>query len=570
MFKTLDECCVETNYQHLEVQDEGNKSYTYTSADKKFTWEWHTKKERGFSGRAANQNILRSAEGTRGRAKPAKRPVEGFELFITHEMMQDVVNNTNKNIRNFMTRFHDVLKKSSKYTYVKETDLIELKALIGLLYLRAALQLDIFKTREIFFPESSHEIFAATMSCNCFAFLICFLEFDDKETRRQRWKEDKFTTIREFFMRMNENNGRCRNPLPYVSADETLYPYRGRIGMKQYKPSKPEKYGLLYRSLCDAKVPYTNSTLPHAGKPEVIGANDYHVTGCDEYTKWLVNNFQIYGTLQGQNISLDRYFTSVTLAEWCLERNTTIVGTLKSDQKGIPKEMKGVADREEKSTAFATPRMKKQCSYCTLTRRRKGKNILAIATMHNQVKLSVDERKKPHALVFYDHTKGGVDVVDLISAKMLTRMTTRKWTLNGFAFMLDTASTNAKTIVKENTPTEPLSTFQFTWELGKSLIRCCIQQRHVNPVGLTHSLDKSICKVLGIQQPIERRQKPELLNKGQRCYLCVEEVNAQPDYKANKDKLNNKVKTVCISCKNTTCIKHFITTCDRCFDGSDE
>ena len=45
LFKTLDECCDETNYQHLEVQDEENKLYTYTGADKKFTREWHTKKE---------------------------------------------------------------------------------------------------------------------------------------------------------------------------------------------------------------------------------------------------------------------------------------------------------------------------------------------------------------------------------------------------------------------------------------------------------------------------------------------------------------------------------------------
>ena len=254
LFKTLDECCDETNYQHLEVQDDRNKLCTYTSADKKFTREWHTKKERGVSGRAANQNILRGAERRRGRAKAAKTPVEGFELFLTDEMMQDVVNNTNKNIRNFMTRFHDILKESSKYTYVKETDLIELKALIGLVYLRAALQVNIFKTREIFFHESSHEIFAATMSYNRFAFLICFLEFSNKETQRQRWRDDKIAAIREFFMKTNENNGRCRNPSPYVSVDETLYPYRGRIGMKQYSPSKPAKYGLLYRSLCDAKV----------------------------------------------------------------------------------------------------------------------------------------------------------------------------------------------------------------------------------------------------------------------------------------------------------------------------
>ena len=275
MFKTLDECCNETNYQHLEVHDEKNKWYTYTSADKKFTREWHTKKERGVSGRAANQNILRGAEGPRGRGKAAKTPVEGLVLFITDEMMQDVLNNINKNIRNFMTRFHDVLKKSSKYTYVKETDLIELKALIGLLYLRAALQLNIFKTREIFFHESSHEIFAATMSYNRFAFLIRFLEFDDKQTRWQQWREDKFAAIPEFFMKMNENNGRCRNPSPYVSVDETLYPCLGRTGMKQYNPSKLAKYGLLYQSLCDVKVPYTYSTLPYAGKSEVIGANDY-------------------------------------------------------------------------------------------------------------------------------------------------------------------------------------------------------------------------------------------------------------------------------------------------------
>ena len=172
------------------------------------------KEKKGVSGRAANQNILRGAEGPRGRGKAAKTPVEDFELFITDEMMQDVLNNTNKNIRNFVTRFHDVLKESSKYSYIKETDLIELKALIGLLYLTAALQLNIFKTREIFFHESSHAIFAATMSYNRFAFLICFLEFDDKETWRQQWRRDKFAAIREFFMKMNENNGRCCNPSP--------------------------------------------------------------------------------------------------------------------------------------------------------------------------------------------------------------------------------------------------------------------------------------------------------------------------------------------------------------------
>ena len=149
--------------------------------------------------------------------------------------------------------------------------------------------------------------------------------------------------------------------------------------MKQYNPSKPAKYRLLHQSLGNAKVPWTYSTLPYAGKPEVIGAIDYYVTGCNEYTKWLVNNFQIYGTLQGRNISLDRYFTSVILAEWCLERNIPIVGTLKPDQKGIPKEMKGVADREEKSAAFCYSEDKKTMLLSCIDKKKKEKkNILAL------------------------------------------------------------------------------------------------------------------------------------------------------------------------------------------------
>ena len=72
--------------------------------------------------------------------------------------------------------------------------------------------------------------------------------------------------------------------------------------MKQYKynSSKPVKYGLFYRSLSNAKVPYTYSTLQYTGKPEVIGANDYYVTSCNEYTKWYVNKFQIYGLCKGK------------------------------------------------------------------------------------------------------------------------------------------------------------------------------------------------------------------------------------------------------------------------------
>ena len=100
----------------------------------------------------------------------------------------------------------------------------------------------------------------------------------------------------------------------FVSVDETLYPYRGKTRIKQYNLSKPATYGLLYRSLSYAEVPYTYFTLPHNGKPDSPD-NEYYVTRTDEHTKYLVNNFLRYNKLTGRNISLDSCFRSIAFAQ---------------------------------------------------------------------------------------------------------------------------------------------------------------------------------------------------------------------------------------------------------------
>ena len=102
------------------------------------------------------------------------------------------------------------------------------------------------------------------MSLKRFQFLTRFIEFDDKASREERWQFDKFACIRDFFETVNEKNASMRSPPPYLAIDEIHYPYRGSIGIKQYNPSKPAKYGLFNRNLCDAVVSYTYYTLPYA------------------------------------------------------------------------------------------------------------------------------------------------------------------------------------------------------------------------------------------------------------------------------------------------------------------
>ena len=93
--------------------------------------------------------------------------------------------------------------------------------------------------------------------------------------------------------RLNDHCGRMLIPSDLLSLDETLYPYRGRIGIKQYNPNKLAKYDLLYCSISDAERPYTYNTLPYAGKPNVITPQSEYVTGTDNYTKYLVKGLEV-------------------------------------------------------------------------------------------------------------------------------------------------------------------------------------------------------------------------------------------------------------------------------------
>ena len=273
-------------------------------------------------GRKNVRNVLRKRPGPTPAARNIKDPLTAWNLFLSPEILDKVAEHTNNNIFQFRERFASVLspdkKNASKYTWYKETDLKELHAFLGLMYFRAVLKLNLFSRQTIWYHESSHDLFAATMSEKWFTFLCRMISLDDNTTRTNWWKHVKYAAFREFFEAVNQNNGKMRNPSYYLAIDETLYPFRGRIGMKQYNPSKPAKYGLLYRSLCDALVPYTYITLSDAGKPDDINneAKKYYVCDTDSYTKYLVEEFTKINSIEGCNISMDRYFTSVTIARW--------------------------------------------------------------------------------------------------------------------------------------------------------------------------------------------------------------------------------------------------------------
>ena len=137
-------------------------------------------------------------------------------------------------------------------------------------------------------------------------------------------------------------------PSLHMTIDETLFPYRGHISIKNYNPNKPAHYGLLFISISDAEVPNTYYSLPYVGKPKI--PNEYYVPGTNEKSLYLVTKLRLYCDLTGRNITMDRYFTSLSIADWLLGRNVTVVGTMKDNRVGIPQKLRKSHGRDVRST----------------------------------------------------------------------------------------------------------------------------------------------------------------------------------------------------------------------------
>ena len=174
--------------------------------------------------------------------------------------------------------------------------------------------------------------------------------------------------------------------------------------------------------------------------------------------------------------------------------------------------------------------------------------------MHSSVSVTKDERKKPHVHTFYDHTKRGVDVVDLISSHQSKCFKPPRWPVNALAFLLDTIRTNSKVLLAESSKPDVMSTFEFTFRLGKQLVLPAIQHRFENSNGIRSSVMQEIERVLftqNIHRPVGRVDE----SVG-RCGISVSEIVGTDNYKQKRGKLNNKIKTKCQKCQSLACKAH--------------
>ncbi|KAJ8935049.1 hypothetical protein NQ318_006979 [Aromia moschata] len=108
--------------------------------------------------------------------------------------------------------------------WVKETDVDEIKAVLGLLYLAGLFRSNRQNLKDLWASDGTGiEIFRSTMALKRFQFLLACLRFDDQSSRADRRSLDKLAPIRAIFDRFVDHCKESYAPSQYpVTIDEKL------------------------------------------------------------------------------------------------------------------------------------------------------------------------------------------------------------------------------------------------------------------------------------------------------------------------------------------------------------
>lgn len=278
------------------------------------------------SGRIRRPNILTERPGPTDLAKNSRTEVEVLKLFLSEDLINLIVEFTNIKIRTCRENF-------SRERDARETDYTEMCAFLGVLYLAGTCQsnkqniLDLWRT-----DGMGVEIFRMVMGVNRFRFLLRTIRFDDvtDPQRMKRKSEDKLYCIRDMFQNFTS---KCKSNYKHgasVTVDEMLPNFRGKCSFHVYMPSKPGKYGIKVWPCSDSNSYYTsNMEIFVRNQPQgPFSLDNSTVSTVQRMTS------HIEGT--GRNVTLDNYFTSISLAERLFEKNLTLVGTLRKNKREIP------------------------------------------------------------------------------------------------------------------------------------------------------------------------------------------------------------------------------------------
>lgn len=476
----------------------------------------------------------------------AEDPFEFFKLFFNDDIFAYIVQETNRFAAEFLEAKE--LTPSSRALQWKETTKNEMYKFVALMLLQGFVQKPVEKWFWTKRPALCTPFFQSVMPQSRYELLMKFLHFENSDNfNRGTHPNPKLRKIYDIQEKLVVNFKKIYVPDQYISIDESLMAYKGLLGWKQYNPKKKAKFGIKFYQLCEAETGYIWNSVIYTGK-ETLFMDKYQEYGCS--TKSVMT--LVDGLLgQGYCLTTDNFYTSPELAELLIAEKTDLVGTMRSNRKNLPKEIRTEKLKKGKIIAFQKGKM------CALKWKDK-KDICMLSTIHNATTESVTSTKtkkvkvKPSVVVDYNRHMGGIDKSDqCLSYYPVTRNQQRKYYKKIFRHLINQAVWNSFVIYKKQKC--PLKHADFRLRLIERLI----EESGPNDVALNRrnpvKASENVMRLTGRHFPSAvpdhgiKRKNPVRI-----CKVCSLKTNE------NGKRIRRESRYECVECNVGLCV-------DPCF-----
>ena len=235
-------------------------------------------------------------------------PVSLFEKFFTDDIMKFICE---ESIR------YAISKGNHSFTIDTNT----LKAFIAILLVSGYVDLP---RRPMYWEhnEDTHNTTVSSLlSRNRFDEIMQNLHLADNSNLD---KEDKFAKVRPLIDKLNEQCLANYLPEQSVSIDESMVPYFGRHGCKQYMRNKPVKFGYKFW-VAATPLGYAIQFYPYAGKDENYDSNlglggSVVATLAEKLPSQVGSNYHII---------MDNFFTGLNLLRILKAKGIAATGTVR-------------------------------------------------------------------------------------------------------------------------------------------------------------------------------------------------------------------------------------------------
>lgn len=375
-----------SNESEMEVVESENEIVDVSKSDE---WKEEMSIENIFTVTCPDKDVFNIPPNT-------NTPVQLFQLFITDDLIEIMVNETN---RYAMQQKENITKQNARILKWDTVNMVEMKKFFAIIIAMGIVEepkLNFYWSKDSLFHN---EFISKIMSRDRFLIILKCWHFVNN---LEDVGEDKLFKLRPVLDNVIRNFQQYIIPGKNTIIDESMVHWRGRLGFRQYIKNKRHKYGIKLYKLCCVSGYILNFKV-YTGKTDVNSGVGHAEAVINVLMRPYYNN--------GRTLFCDNFYTTVNVAENLAKQNTQICGTFRQNRRCYPNilrskklkkgEVYGLQKKNVKVIKWMDKRPVSILTTCS--------NHCATLVETGKIDRNQIQIKKPQCILDYNAAKKGVD-----------------------------------------------------------------------------------------------------------------------------------------------------------------